>query len=349
MSNSIGPLQGQLTATEIRTQQSANKAKEVERKLKAAVGDEKRLKKACEDFEAVFMSKIWQQMRKTVPKEGYLHNKQEEYYLSMFDHELSRKMSQAGGIGLGDMLYRQLKSQLTNAARATAGEAVVNTRLDHKDVNTALRQDAVGRIKTPQAPEKPAEPALEVQTFAEPAQQAAPGAAPRSGDIKTRIDDLAREIMDNQGLQSNNRAVDKTIPLSAITWPLQGEVVASFGNATPSGRAGILGMGPASNTSVQIKAAPGDAVKACLPGVVTFAGQRGGRHVVEMAHNGGLTSHYTLHGASAVQAGQHVNAGHEIAHFPPNKGQTEVSAAMRLAFEIRHGGVALNPELLNAV
>ena len=87
------------------------------------VGDgentQKQLKKACQNFEAVFIGKLWQQMKSTVPKEGYLHSKQEDNYMAMFDREFSEKMSQAGGIGLADMIYAQLSEKLKETSKST--------------------------------------------------------------------------------------------------------------------------------------------------------------------------------------------------------------------------------------
>jgi peptidoglycan hydrolase FlgJ len=85
--------------------------------------DEAKLKKACQDFEAVFIGQIWKQMRASVPKEGMLHSKEEESYLSMFDQELSLKMARSGGIGLSDMLYANLSERLVNASRDTTSGA----------------------------------------------------------------------------------------------------------------------------------------------------------------------------------------------------------------------------------
>lgn len=82
--------------------------------------DEAKLRKACQDFEAVFIGQIWKQMRSSVPKDGMLHSKEEESYLSMFDQELSVKMSQSGGIGLSDLLYDNLSERLVNASRDTS-------------------------------------------------------------------------------------------------------------------------------------------------------------------------------------------------------------------------------------
>ncbi|WP_319466156.1 rod-binding protein [uncultured Pseudodesulfovibrio sp.] len=81
-----------------------------------------KLRQACEKFEAVFISKLWKEMKSTVKKEGYLHSKQEDQYMSMFDREFAEKMSRSGGIGLADMIYDQLSEKLKETSRdALAG------------------------------------------------------------------------------------------------------------------------------------------------------------------------------------------------------------------------------------
>ena len=91
--------------------------------LRKRLGDsstkQEKLRESCEGFEAIFLQKMWEQMRKTVPKEGYLHSKDEDMYQSLFDIELCKKMAGAGGIGLADMLYTQLSQQLENTGRTT--------------------------------------------------------------------------------------------------------------------------------------------------------------------------------------------------------------------------------------
>ena len=59
-------------------------------------------------------------MRKNVAKEGYLHSRDEESYQSMFDQELVKKMADAGGIGLADMLQEQLSIKLGKASIASS-------------------------------------------------------------------------------------------------------------------------------------------------------------------------------------------------------------------------------------
>ena len=83
----------------------------------------KQLQKACKDFEAIFIGKMWKEMQKTVPKDGYLHGPQDEMYLSMFDQAFSEKMADDGGIGLADMMYDQLSQRLDHAGKhAPAGK-----------------------------------------------------------------------------------------------------------------------------------------------------------------------------------------------------------------------------------
>lgn len=72
-------------------------------------GEDAKLRSTCRDMEAVFLNLMLAQMRETVPKGNLLGNSREEQMLtSMLDTELTKNMAQAGGMGLADMLYRQL-------------------------------------------------------------------------------------------------------------------------------------------------------------------------------------------------------------------------------------------------
>ncbi len=94
------------------------------------------LREATKGFESIFIAKLWQQMRATVPNEGYLHSKEEEMYLSMFDKDMAEKMADAGGIGLGEMLYRHLKKSMDDASRVTSPSAMQD-RLPLRPLRTA--------------------------------------------------------------------------------------------------------------------------------------------------------------------------------------------------------------------
>ncbi|QJB57363.1 rod-binding protein [Pseudodesulfovibrio sp. zrk46] len=141
ISNGVDPglLAKQATDTRdiVRFKQEMDGLKE---RLSGNSGDnEKELRKACQDFEAVFISKIWQGMKSTVPKEGYLHSKQEEQYMSMFDREFAEKMSRAGGIGLADMIYDQLSQKLKQTSRDTLSGAAEIKPLADQPIELARR------------------------------------------------------------------------------------------------------------------------------------------------------------------------------------------------------------------
>ena len=76
----------------------------------AKAAEDAKLKAACKEMEAVFLNLMLTRMRATVPKGNLLGNSSEEQMLtSLLDTELTKNMAQAGGMGLADMLYRQLK------------------------------------------------------------------------------------------------------------------------------------------------------------------------------------------------------------------------------------------------
>ena len=72
--------------------------------------EDKKLREACQDFEAMFMSIMYKQMRNTVPENDLFGKSNgQKIFESMLDDEVMKNASKAGGMGLGDMLYRQLK------------------------------------------------------------------------------------------------------------------------------------------------------------------------------------------------------------------------------------------------
>lgn len=113
-----GLAQSQRAAQDV--QEQSRQIDSLKRDLNPAKDKSKKLREACEGFESVFIQKMWEQMRATVPKGGLLQGRDEQYWQGMFDQELSKKMSSAGGIGLADMMYEQLSRNLVSASRTTA-------------------------------------------------------------------------------------------------------------------------------------------------------------------------------------------------------------------------------------
>ena len=148
-----------------------------------------KLRDACEGFESIFLQKMWEQMRKNVKKEGYLHSKDEEAYQSMFDTELAKKMASAGGIGLADMMYEQLSQKLTSASRTTG----LGAMRDPLPIDPALP-----RKTAPQAEEDVAAgPPEDLYTEAEPTASTEPEATAGKPEIN-HLEEALKELAENR-------------------------------------------------------------------------------------------------------------------------------------------------------
>jgi peptidoglycan hydrolase FlgJ len=74
---------------------------------------EKKLKKACADFESMLVFQLLKTMRQTVPKDGLLKASQgEETYRMILDQKIADDLANKGqGLGLQKMLYNQILRQ----------------------------------------------------------------------------------------------------------------------------------------------------------------------------------------------------------------------------------------------
>ena len=69
-----------------------------------------RLKKTCDEFESILITYMLKSMRKTVGEGGIFGNSNEsKIFKSMFDEKLALEIAREGGIGLGKMLFENLK------------------------------------------------------------------------------------------------------------------------------------------------------------------------------------------------------------------------------------------------
>ena len=71
---------------------------------------QKKLREACEGFEAMFLSMMYKQMRATVPESELFGKKSNaiKIFEDMRDTELMNEAAKSGGIGLADMMMKQL-------------------------------------------------------------------------------------------------------------------------------------------------------------------------------------------------------------------------------------------------
>ncbi len=96
----------------------------------------KRLHKVCEDFEAIFIKQLLEEMRKTLSNGGLMGKGiRAEIYQDMFDEQVALKMAKAGGIGIGEKLYRALamrfKNELASSPKSTIKVKDIRDHIGH--------------------------------------------------------------------------------------------------------------------------------------------------------------------------------------------------------------------------
>ena len=80
---------------------------------------DKELKEACKGFEAMFLSMMYKQMRATVPENKLFgESNGQKIFMDMRDNELMKTVADSGGLGLADLMYRQLSPQVNGQAGA---------------------------------------------------------------------------------------------------------------------------------------------------------------------------------------------------------------------------------------
>lgn len=93
-------------------------------------GDKEKLKKACDDFESIFMNMMFKEMRNTVQKaELTPSDSGKDIFQGMLDEELMNNAAKNGGVGLSKMLYKQLSAQMNRAYTPdSVSKAVINEK-----------------------------------------------------------------------------------------------------------------------------------------------------------------------------------------------------------------------------
>ncbi len=105
------------------------------KKLEAAAEakDETKIKEVCKQFESIFVNMLFKEMRKTV-QEGGLTEKSNarETFEGMLDEEMAKKITEAGGIGLADMMVKNFLNKYDQAEASSDSEEEEETHFDIK-------------------------------------------------------------------------------------------------------------------------------------------------------------------------------------------------------------------------
>ena len=90
-------------------------------KQQARAGSKDALKTASTQFEAMFVNMMLKSMREATPQDGLMDSQQTKTFQTMLDQQTSQNIAKKG-IGLADMLVRQLSAK-TDAAALDIGNA----------------------------------------------------------------------------------------------------------------------------------------------------------------------------------------------------------------------------------
>ena len=88
-----------------------------------AEAEAKRLREACQGFEAMFLDIVFKSMRNTVPENTLFgESNGEKIWRSMLDSEMMQNVAKSGGVGIADMMYDNLIDQVTAQTLAAKGK-----------------------------------------------------------------------------------------------------------------------------------------------------------------------------------------------------------------------------------
>jgi flagellar protein FlgJ len=96
--------------------------------------DEQQLKKVCKDFEKIFLSMMYKEMRATVIKSDLVDDSAGgDMFKEMLDDKIAEEIADGPGVGLADMMYKNL-SKTMKASYKSEGEAK-NDKVEQKVEN----------------------------------------------------------------------------------------------------------------------------------------------------------------------------------------------------------------------
>ncbi|GAA4015047.1 flagellar assembly peptidoglycan hydrolase FlgJ [Actimicrobium antarcticum] len=162
--------------------QLAFDAKEVGKLQQAAKQNSpEAIKASAKQFEALFMNMIMKSMRDATPQDGLMDNSETKTYTAMLDQKVSENLAKRG-IGLADVLFRQLSVTTATPATGPFGESTLDPTM--KKPATPLKNSFESGI-----------PAMTV-----PARQSFPAQAPHVKAFQDKLGAQAEEASRATGI-----------------------------------------------------------------------------------------------------------------------------------------------------
>jgi flagellar protein FlgJ len=108
------------------TNKTGTDEQEFEKVLQKAFdeGDKEQLRKACNQFEGIILKLLYRQMKASLPDSGLIEKSSaREMFEEMLDDTLMDQASKRG-MGISDMMYKQLRSKMDRTYRLDGAEPV---------------------------------------------------------------------------------------------------------------------------------------------------------------------------------------------------------------------------------
>jgi flagellar protein FlgJ len=86
------------------------------------------IKASAKQFEALFMNMIMKSMRDATPPDGLMDNNETKTYTAMMDQKVSENLAKRG-VGLADVLFRQLSVVTSTPASGAQNESTLRSRV----------------------------------------------------------------------------------------------------------------------------------------------------------------------------------------------------------------------------
>lgn len=332
---------------------AAGKTQNVERSPQPDVAA---VRKMAAEFESLLLNQLTASLN---PKEGddeetlFSNNGGLGLSRQMFGEQLAKTMSESGGVGLADMIVRQIthqdavKSQHAGrglaAAREIRAEAAtppnaVRISKESALVGNAQNLDPIIISEAPVASSAP--PALNASSASEVSGRTAnlptrPRRVHPIGPRATIGNSQAAHPRNHVSAAAGSPNAFRPIGSVSLNLPIRGAIRSVFGP-----RRDPINGRHRFHQGVDIAATRGTPIAAAAAGTVVFSGRnKGYGNMVMIEHADGRRTLYAHAESLFVRAGDQVRAGQQIAAV----GSTGHSTGPHLHFEVREGNQAVNP------
>ncbi len=110
-------------------------------RLQAKDSPDKALKGAAQQFEQVFLNMMLKSMREATPQDGMFDSEQTKMFTGMLDQQLSQSMSSGQGVGLADVMVRQLQRSSMGANVQSPSDSVMPTPVVRNAIPSAYNEN----------------------------------------------------------------------------------------------------------------------------------------------------------------------------------------------------------------